>query len=577
MIRKRIILMTQGLLLLVFLAVGSYILSMFYEYANTTFKENSIWRARYAQSLVLAQLPVNPTESQAEEIVHNLGAELNLDLALLRNMPAKSVQDIRKEDALQVFSKIVNDNTKGKNIVVELPLPNTFGLRTEVSMQPVEEEYSRMRTSIILFFLVLMLLGAFLVGKLVAKFTAPLEELSNAVEKMGQGDLALRLESKDNDEYGVIAYAFNNLSERLTDQILEVERERRKLELILDNMDNAVAIIKADGSIVDCNKHFSEVFGKKVVLSKSTLAEAVVSNGLTDFMRRCLAGDKPMEINFTTMLAGNKKVFQVFGAPLTEAFQSVPTSVLTVFHDITALQAIYEKQADFVSNASHELATPLTTIRGFSETLLDEDTGKDDTLRDKFLHIILDECSRMQSLIKDLLQMAKLDSVEYRQSIEIETFSVAGTLENVYEKLLPQAKKRDLHLHVQYVAEPVLISANKDWLQQILVNLTENALKYTPEDGDIELSYTCDDRFAVFTVHNTGEGINEEENKKIFERFYRVEKARTRRAGGTGLGLSIVKFIVEMFGGTIRVVSKPGQGVSFIFTIPRANNETFLR
>ena len=131
--------------------------------------------------------------------------------------------------------------------------------------------------------------------------------------------------------------------------------------------------------------------------------------------------------------------------------------------------------------------------------------------------------------------------------------------------------------HVQYLAEPVLISANKDWLQQILVNLTENALKYTPEDGDIELSYACDDRFAVFTVHNTGEGINEEENKKIFERFYRVEKARTRRAGGTGLGLSIVKFIVEMFGGTIRVVSKPGQGVSFIFTIPRANGETLLR
>ena len=140
MIRKRIILMTQGLLLLVFLAVGSYILSMFYEYANTTFKENSIWRARYAQSLVLAKLPANPTESQAEEIVHDLGAELNLDLALLRNMPAKSSQDIRKEDALQVSSKIVNDNTKGKNIVVELPLPNTFGLRTEVSMQPVEEE-----------------------------------------------------------------------------------------------------------------------------------------------------------------------------------------------------------------------------------------------------------------------------------------------------------------------------------------------------------------------------------------------------------------------------------------------------
>lgn len=302
--------MTQGLLLLVFLAVGSYILSMFYEYANTTFQENVIWRARYAQSRVIAQLPVNPTKTQAEEIIHNLSAELNLNLVLLKNMPANSAKDIRKDDGPQVSSKIVNDNTRGKNIVVELPLTNDFGMSAEVSMQPVEEEYSRMRTSIIIFFFVIMLLGAFLVGKLIAKFTAPLEELSNAVEKIGQGDLALRLENKDNDEYGVIAYAFNNLSERLTDKILEVEREKRKLELILDNMDNAVAIIKTDGIIVDCNKHFSEVFGKKIVLSKSTLAEAVVSNGLTDFIRRCLAGDKPMEINFTTMLAGNKRCFR---------------------------------------------------------------------------------------------------------------------------------------------------------------------------------------------------------------------------------------------------------------------------
>jgi len=569
MIRKRIILMVQGLLLLVFLAVGSYILSMFYEYGNTTFKENAVWQARYAQSLVTAQLPDHATDRQVEEIVHNLSAELNLNLTLFKAAPVAQGEETSQDAAGKVVTKIVNDNANGKNIIVELPLPNNLELRTEISMLPVEEEYSRMRTSIILFFLVLMLMGAFLAGKLIVKFTAPLEELSTAAEKMGQGDLTIRLANKDNDEYGVIAYAFNNLAERLNDKVMEVERERRKLELILDNMDNAVAIVKANGSIVDANKHFTELFGKGAILKEITLAQAVVSNGLTDFMRRCLAGDKPLEINFTTIVSGNKKVFQVFGAPLTEAFQSVPTSILMVFHDITALQAIYEKQAEFVSNASHELATPLTTIRGFSETLLEDDTGKDDVLRDKFLRIILEECSRMQALIKDLLQMAKLDSAEYRQSIEIEAFSVEGILDNVYEKLLPQAQKRDLHLTIKYLAEPVLISANRDWLQQILVNLTENALKYTPEDGNIDLSYDCDEKFAVFSVHNTGEGINEDENKKIFERFYRIDKSRTRRAGGTGLGLSIVKFIVEMFGGTIRVISKPGQGVSFIFTIPR--------
>lgn len=570
MLRKRIILMLQGILLLVLLAVSSYILSMFYEYVNTTFKENAVLQARYAQSCLIAQLPKAATEYEKEEIVQKLSKELNIDLKVVKtgaiSVRSYDLNTIQREPAA---TTIINNNANGRSVVVELPLPKGSILRTELSMAPVEEEYSKMRTSIIFFFLILMLLAGFLVNKLIAKFTAPLEELSATAEKIGQGDLTLRLANKNDDEYGVIAYAFNNLSAGLTDKLAEIEKEKRKLELILDNMDNAVAIVKLDGVIADCNKRFSKLFGKKVLLFKSTLVEVIVSQGLTDFMQRCILGDKSLEINFTTTIAGNKKVFQVFGAPLTEAFQSSPTSVLMVFHDITVLQAIYEKQADFVSNASHELATPLTTIRGFSETLLEDDTGKDDALRVKFLNIILEECGRMQALIKDLLQMAKLDSIEYRQSIGIENFSVAGTLENVYDKLLPQAQKRKLHLEVKYLGDPVVICANKDWLQQILVNLTENALKYTPEEGNIVLSYDYDDKFAVFTVHNTGEGINEEENKKIFERFYRIEKARTRRAGGTGLGLSIVKFIVEMFGGSIRVVSKPGQGVSFIFTLPR--------
>ncbi len=571
MIRKRIILMLQGILLLLLLAVGAYILSMFYEYANTMFREQAVLQARYAQSCVIAQLPKAHTEKDKEELVHKLGTELNLDLQVLKAGPlAFNNVDDNKIQQGNIPTAIVNTNVNNRSLIVDLPLPDSRFLRTEVSLLPVEQEYSKMRNSIIFFFLILMALGGLLVNKLIAKFTAPLEELSLTAEKMGKGDLALRLANKADDEYAVIAYAFNNLSAGLTDKLAEIEKEKRKLELILDNMDNAVAIVKDNGVIADCNKRFIKLFGKEVLINKSNLVNIIMSNGLTDFQKRCLAGDIPLDINFTTTMKGNKKVFQVFGAPLTDAFQSSPTSVLMVFHDITALQAVYEKQAEFVSNASHELATPLTTIRGFSETLLEDDTGKDDGLRVKFLHIILEECSRMQALIKDLLQMAKLDSVEYRQSIGIENFSVAGTLDSVYEKLLPQAQTRKLHLEIKYLAEPVFISANKDWLQQILVNLTENALKYTPEDGNISITYNCEQDFAVFTVHNTGEGISEEENKKIFERFYRIEKARTRRAGGTGLGLSIVKFIVEMFGGKIRVSSKPGQGVSFIFTIPRS-------
>lgn len=254
-------------------------------------------------------------------------------------------------------------------------------------------------------------------------------------------------------------------------------------------------------------------------------------------------------------------------------FQAEPTNVLVVLHDITAIQAIYDKQAAFVSNASHELATPLTTIRGFAETLAEEDTGNDAVLRAKFLTIILEEVERMQSLIKDLLQLAKLDSREYRQSIVVEPLAVAGVLEKIRADVCKQAAARDLSLELCYDNEPGVIMANKDWLKQILLNLTENALKYTPAGGVITLSCKMLPDFAKFTVHNTGEGLSPTETKKIFDRFYRVDKARSRKAGGTGLGLSIVKFIVNVLGGEIKATSAPGEGVSFIFTLPAAKEQ----
>ena len=190
-------------------------------------------------------------------------------------------------------------------------------------------------------------------------------------------------------------------------------------------------------------------------------------------------------------------------------------------------------------------------------------------IRKKFLNIILQESERMQALLHDLLQLAKLDSEEYRKGINLESFVPTDILNKVREELLPRAQEKNLTLEVMFEEEPVAIVANRDWLKQILVNLLENALKYTPEAGRISVRYENNNKFAIFTVHNTGEGITTQDASRIFDRFYRIDKARTRQVGGTGLGLSIVKFIVEMFGGEISVNSKPGEGVAFVFTVPR--------
>ncbi|MCH3914268.1 MAG: HAMP domain-containing histidine kinase [Acidaminococcaceae bacterium] len=259
---------------------------------------------------------------------------------------------------------------------------------------------------------------------------------------------------------------------------------------------------------------------------------------------------------------------QVFGAPLLVAYRNEPSRVLLVFHDITLLQKVYERQTAFVSNASHELATPLTTIKGFAETLA-EDENMDRETQNKFLQIIVKESNRMQLLLKDLLQLAKLDSAEYRKNVVIENLTTEGLLEELQMEFAQPAATRNLHLTIQYGDKP-LLKTNKEWLKQILINLLENALKYTPMGGEIKISLEKGKDMAVFSVFNSGEGLNEEDKEKIFARFYRADASHNHKIKGSGLGLSIVKFAVEMLGGTIHTESSPGQGVNFIFTMPLA-------
>ena len=568
MVRNRVILLLQGLFLCGFLVIGAYILSIFQDYSTQAFRENCISQVNFAAKLLKERLPENASKQQVEAETAKIADELKLRLRIVDAVDTDVSEAVRAYLEGQGSAIRIDTGNQEKTLYIAQAIgQDRLVLQAPFSMSIVTAEYAKMRMAILAALLLVMLLVTALAKYLAQRIAQPLEEIADAAAKMAQGDLSIRLQRNVAGEFAVLSHALNTMADSLTEKTDEIYQEKKKLELIMKNTDNSVVTLNKDGIINDSNDQFRYLFGQAV--QGQHYLQVMHNVALEELLATSLKTGLPVNKNITVNSPHGKRSFQVFAAPLRAAYSDTANNAIFVFHDITALQAVYEKQAEFVSNASHELATPLTTIKGFAETLLTEEASMDTEMRKKFLNIVVQESERMQALLRDLLQMARFDSEEYRRSITVESFVAQDILREVQEEFLTRAQERKLQLDVVWNKEPMPILANRDWLKQILVNLLENALKYTPENGLISVTYDHNAQFAIFTVYNTGEGITAQDASRIFDRFYRIDKARTRQIGGTGLGLSIVKFIVEMFGGEISVSSKPGEGVAFIFTVPR--------
>jgi two-component system phosphate regulon sensor histidine kinase PhoR len=568
MVRNRVILLLQGLFLCGFLVIGAYILSIFQDYSTQAFRENCISQVNFAAKLLKERLPENATKQQVEAETAKIANELKLRLRIVDAVDTDVSEAVRAYLEGQGSAIRIDTGNQEKTLYIAQAIgQDRLVLQAPFSMSIVTAEYAKMRMAILAALLLVMLLVTALAKYLAQRIAQPLEEIADAAAKMAQGDLSIRLQRNVAGEFAVLSHALNTMADSLAEKTDEIYQEKKKLELIMKNTDNSVVTLNKDGIINDSNDQFRSLFGQAV--QGQHYLQVMHNVALEELLATSLKTGLPVNKNITVNSPHGKRSFQVFAAPLRAAYSDTANNAIFVFHDITALQAVYEKQAEFVSNASHELATPLTTIKGFAETLLTEEASMDTEMRKKFLNIVVQESERMQALLRDLLQMARFDSEEYRRSITVESFVAQDILREVQEEFLTRAQERKLQLDVVWNKEPMPILSNRDWLKQILVNLLENALKYTPENGLISVTYDHNAQFAIFTVYNTGEGITAQDASRIFDRFYRIDKARTRQIGGTGLGLSIVKFIVEMFGGEISVSSKPGEGVAFIFTVPR--------
>lgn len=446
-------------------------------------------------------------------------------------------------------------------------------LRLGLPMLTFEHELTTLKRNLLLAFGMAFLVVVGLSIWLARTLTKPLSDMAEAARDLATGNHNVFLPSSSHDEVGLLAETLNQMNRELKSKIDELSEDRSQLLAMLTSMVEGVMVLDCKGRILQVNPALERMFGVTRAEARGHQFANVFThpelNGLVTTVLRTRTGQEDEII-----LAPSGRCLHIEASAASGQEENEPCAVL-VFHDITELRRLETIRKDFVANVSHELRTPLTSIRGYVEALLDG--GKDDPETSaQFLNIIMKESDRLNLILEDLLQLSKIESgrVHFKQ----EPVEIGSVIERTLATLKPLADKKRHQLEAQIAADLPLISGDQDRLVQVLTNLVDNAIKYTPDGGKITIAArrvpvskgkTETVPAAVeLSVADTGIGIPEPDRPRVFERFYRVDKARSREMGGTGLGLAIVKHIVEGHGGQVWVEGNVPTGSRFVVQLP---------
>jgi two-component system, OmpR family, phosphate regulon sensor histidine kinase PhoR len=410
-------------------------------------------------------------------------------------------------------------------------------------------------------FVILLLAGA--ASLLISRsFSVRVDRLKEFSRRVAEGDIRPLPADSSGDALEALAASLNQTAARLDRTIRTLTDERNLSSAILASMLEGVAVVNASERLLFSNQSFAEILELDVPpQSGRALVEVVRQTELIEAVRQVLAGEPRVEAEIVT---GTLR--QHFFAATVAAVRAGDTSgAVVVLHDITALRRLERVRRDFVANVSHEFKTPLTAIQGFAETLL-AGASDDPQNRSRFLAIILEHSRRLARLTDDLLKLSKMDAD--RVELEIRRLSASQLIESCLETAQHRAAEKDIRISVNVAQHLPEIAGDRRLLAEVLQNLLDNATQYTMPGGQIMVGAETNDAEVIFTVSDTGIGIPQADQPRIFERFYRVDVARSREVGGTGLGLAIARHLVEVHGGRIWVESEVGQGSQFHFSVP---------
>jgi two-component system phosphate regulon sensor histidine kinase PhoR len=405
---------------------------------------------------------------------------------------------------------------------------------------------------------------------LARSLTRPISELIEKAIQFVSRTFHREVQVSSTDELGSLAKVINEMDIQFRNQMQEMSKEKDYLQTVLKGMMEGVLVVDGRGRILMVNDALRGLLSLSKDVSDKMPLEIIRNAELEGAIRKAIqdgenialeldldkTGEKTIEVNVVSILPSNKR--------MDEESEGI-RGAIAVFHDITQLKQLEKIRQDFVANVSHELRTPLTTIKGYAETLLEGALKEDQAFQ--FVQVIKRHTDRLTKIVEDLLMLSRIETKEFQ--LKMEAIPLRDFIDDVFEFVKEPAEKKEISLSRNEIPSSLAVQADRDYLEQILINLLDNAIKYTPEGGRVTVSaIEKDSKEIQFSVEDDGIGIPKEDLSRIFERFYRVDKGRSKEMGGTGLGLSIVKHLVQVHGGRVWVESQPGKGSTFYFTLP---------
>lgn len=574
------------LILSVLIIAGTFLLSGVMNYYHNQFEDSLTkeFSGEISQSLNFALKEENPEQKIIEVMeaykTTRLGINEKRSYYILDGKTASMIHSSEGDNAhINITSNIlaslrgeIGNSVSLKNDYMDFsyPLKDDSGVEYIIyikdSKQDVREVTKNLALvviqSIFIGALMAMVLGVFLSRTI----SGPIINLTKSAGKMAEGNFDASIEPEGDDEIGILTNTFNYMAQRLKNTLSEISGEKDKIEVILKNMADGIVAFDLNGKILHMNHAAARMFdvnGKNLDFDSFFSVIGVKNLSLDEIVN----SDAEKNIQIKT----DDAVINVHIAPY-KAEKGTAEGVIAAFQDVTKQQKLDDSRRAFVADVSHELRTPITNIKSYSETLLDADVDDEET-RKSFLKVINSEADRMTRLVKDLLVLSQLDYSKAK--FRFEEVDIREFLEGIMNAMRIEAKNRNMTFElITRNNVPEFVELDRDRMNQVITNVISNAFKYTKDGGHITVILSAVEKSILISVIDTGIGIPEKDIKMVFERFYRVDKARSRAEGGTGLGLAIAREIVKAHSGNITLESEYNKGTTVIITLPVTQENT---
>jgi two-component system phosphate regulon sensor histidine kinase PhoR len=489
--------------------------------------------------------------------------------------PATMLNHSDRAEIIAAFQQGVGESirlspTLGKEmlyVAVRVPEegPPLAAVRVAISANAMDQVIAEMRAHVLWAGLVIVVCVALLSLLISRSISQPVVSMRRIAQSFARGRFNVRAPAAVATELDDLARALNEMAAQLGDRIVTITRQRNELETVLSSMIEGVFAVDAGGRIVSINRAAAQLLSIEPGQAQGRAVEEVVRNlSLQQFVRETLASDEPTEGDISFSQDG-ERFFQVQGARLVDPGGERAGAVI-VLSDMTRIHRLENLRRDFVANVSHELKTPVTSIQGFAEALQEGGVADPEQMR-RYVSIIAKHAQRLNAIIDDLLSLSRLEDGSERRSISFEPHQLKGVLQAAIDLSAIKAEPKQIQVTL-VCEEEIQARVNAPLLEQAVVNLIDNAVKYSEPGAAVEVRADQRRGQTTISVRDIGCGIPAEHQARIFERFYVVDKSRSRKLGGTGLGLAIVKHIAQVHGGHVTVESTPGKGSTFSIYLP---------